>query len=98
MSHQSAPLLPVVSVWDQPSDVWGTAPGQSLDSGRSRSWGVLIMSVSADPVPELLIHNTLSSQLQTVTVTTQRESDGEQRHELLAAVTRGQSPNEHVSL
>ena len=99
VSHQSAPLLPVVSVRDQPSDVWGTAPGQSLDSGRSRSRGVLIMSVSADPVPELLgEHNTLSSQLQTVTVTTQRESDGEQRHELLAAVTRGQSPNEHVSL
>ena len=34
---------------------------------------MLIMSVSADPVPELLReHNTLSSQLQTVTVTTQR--------------------------
>ena len=72
VSHQSAPLLsPVVSVRDQPSDVWGPEPGQSLDSGQSRSRGVLIMSVSADP--ELLgEHNTLSSQLQTVTVTTQR--------------------------
>mgnify|MGYP001317340267 CR=1 FL=1 len=57
------------------------------------------MSVSVDPVPELLReHNTLSSQLQTVMVTTQRESDSEKRHELWAAVTRVQSPNEHVSL
>ena len=65
------PALPLVSVRDQPSDVWGPEPGQSLDSGQSRSRGVLIMSVSPDP--ELLReHNTLSSQLQTVTVTTQR--------------------------